>query len=525
MVAAVAAIQPHEAAAELLKRRQRRRAAIGSLAEFVKQAWPIIEPGKPLFWNWHLDIICDALERQARGEPEYRKLLICVPPGTMKSLLVSVFQPAWQWLLQPERRKLFLANDDDLAVRDSRRMRDIVTSDWYRELVAFHAKENDGEAWVLTHDQNEKVNFENTRHGFRQCRSITSAITGKRADDIVIDDPIDAKEVVNGSNDQVARRLQAVANVVDVVLPSRVNILAEARWTIIMQRLHESDVAGRAMAEGGWKVIHIQMEFEPGNPLNHPADPRTEPGALMFPDLFPATELAVLKVKLGRHWHSQYQQDPAPDDGTYILAVYFEDDTRYDEPPSAMNIYMASDYAVSEPKDGSRPDFTEHGVFGVAPGSHVYVLDWWYGQTASDEWVRQLIALFKRWKPYCYFGEAGVIQKAMEPSIKLEMDLHKAWTQTEWLPSMVDKAARGRPFQGMAAQKKIHFPRRAPWAERVIKSCVGFPLAWPDDPFDTMSLMCRAIAEAHPAIAKEPEKPRNRDRWADSAPSSDWKTA
>src|SRR5690349_8804408 len=68
--------------------------AIESLASFVQQGWPIIEPGRPLDWNWHLDLICDALERQIRGEEDYRKLLICIPPGTMKSILVSVMAPA-----------------------------------------------------------------------------------------------------------------------------------------------------------------------------------------------------------------------------------------------------------------------------------------------------------------------------------------------------------------------------------------------------------------------------------------------
>lgn len=97
-------------------------AARASLAEFVRQAWPIVEPGTALVWNWHLDVICDALQRQIEGDPEYRKLLVVVPPGFMKSLLVSVFAPAWEWLHNPCRRKLFLANDDEVCTRDSMRM-------------------------------------------------------------------------------------------------------------------------------------------------------------------------------------------------------------------------------------------------------------------------------------------------------------------------------------------------------------------------------------------------------------------
>ncbi len=294
-----------------------------SLSHFVKQHWEVVEPGTPLEWNWHLDVMCDALERQARGEEKYRRLLICVPPGTMKSLLVSVFAPAWQWLENPERRKIFLSNDDELAKRDSRRTREIIRSDKYERLVAYCSKVRGEEPWKLTGDQNEKVNFENTRRGFRQCRSIGSSITGKRADDIAIDDAMDAKAVVNGSTDQIRKRLMEVQNVFDVVLPSRVNDLTDACWTIIMQRLHPSDLAGAALAEGGWHVVILQMEFEPGNTSNHPDDPRTKIGDLLFPKKFPRAAVERLKVQLRYHYWAQYQQRPLPPDGGPLKRWYW----------------------------------------------------------------------------------------------------------------------------------------------------------------------------------------------------------
>lgn len=298
--------------------------AIRSLAEFVRQAWTIIEPGTALLWNWHLDVMCDSLERQVMGDSNYRKLLFTVPPGTMKSLLVSVFAPAWEWLHFPERRKLFFANDDTLAVRDSRREREVITSDWYRALVTIVERRRGREPWTLAHDQNEKINFANTLHGVRQCLSVGAKVTGKRADAICIDDPLDAKEVVNGSMEQVAARLEVVNNVIEKVLPSRVNNLAEARWTIIMQRLHDDDPAGRAIAEGDWRVVNLQMEFEPANPMNHPDDQRTDEGELLFPALFPSAELDKVKKKLGpRHYSSQYQQHPMPGEGGPLKRWYW----------------------------------------------------------------------------------------------------------------------------------------------------------------------------------------------------------
>lgn len=297
--------------------------ALRRFSAFVKQAWPIVEPGTPLRWNWHLDIICSALQQQMQGSKKFRKLLICVPPGSMKSLLVSVFAPAWQWLHDPSRRKLFLSNDERLATRDSRRMREVIWSDWYTQLAATASQRRGELPWTLARDQSEKVNFANTKAGFRQSLSIVSKLTGKRGNDIVIDDPLDAREVVNGSIEQVAKRIADVNNVIDKVLPSRVNNLAEACWTLIMQRLHEQDPAAMAMAEGDWHVINIQMEYEPGNPLNHPDDPRTEMGELMFPSLFPANEIARIKRKLDHDYQAQYQQNPLPKDGGALKQWYW----------------------------------------------------------------------------------------------------------------------------------------------------------------------------------------------------------
>lgn len=294
-----------------------------SLAEFIKQLWEVIEPTTPLVWNWHLDVLCDALERQARGDPAYRKLLIEMPPGTMKSLVVSVFAPAWQWLEQPERRKLFFSNDDKLAMRDSRRMREVVTSPKYRALLRYVSDQRGVEPWALAEDQNQKINFENSSKGFRQCLSMGSNVTGKRGDDITVDDPLDAKEVINGSVDQVRVRVEESNNVIEKVLPNRVNDLRSACWTLIMQRLHPDDPAARAADEGDWKVISLQMEFEPGNVKNCEHDPRTEAGELLFEAKFPREEVDKLRRKLDRHYNAQYQQNPLPPDGGPLKNWYW----------------------------------------------------------------------------------------------------------------------------------------------------------------------------------------------------------
>lgn len=76
--------------------------------------------------------------------------------------------------------------------------------------------------------------------------------------------------------------------------------------------------------------------------------------------------------------------------------------------------------------------------------------------------------------------------------------------------------------------KRWHFPRCAPWAQRVIDQCVDFPNGSHDDAFDANSLMARAIADAHPAIIKSSEERAERDygrRIGRNTSGMGWKTS
>ena len=66
-----------------------------SFAEFAKRAWHVLEPSAELKWGWALDAICLHLEAVTDGR--INRLLMNVPPGSMKSLLTGVMWPAWEW--------------------------------------------------------------------------------------------------------------------------------------------------------------------------------------------------------------------------------------------------------------------------------------------------------------------------------------------------------------------------------------------------------------------------------------------
>lgn len=288
---------------------------------FVRAMWPVIEPATPLEWNWHHEVICEAIQGQLEGRPGYRKLLIEMPPGYMKSVLVSVMRPAWAWLTQPSRRSLYFSCSDKVTIRDSRRTRDLVQSPEYGVLkdVAWKL----GKApriWELRDDQNVKINFHTDLQGSRETYPIGSDFTGVRADDIVLDDLIDVDDVLTGSPETVAARMREMHGIVNNKVKSRVNNKKTACWTLIMQALGVGDPADMACKEGcsclgdeeGWHHIRLPLQYDPDDPHRYPKDPRRVAGELIQPSRDGPNEVRAMTVGVGAmdpiHFQAQYNQ-------------------------------------------------------------------------------------------------------------------------------------------------------------------------------------------------------------------------
>jgi hypothetical protein len=150
--------------------------ACQTLAGFVREAWPTLEPNAGYAHNWHIDAICQHLEAVTAGK--ITRLLINVPPGSMKSLLVSVLWPCWEWSRGLRSLRYVCTSFNDLPVtRDSRKARDLILSPWYQSL------------WpevVLT--RAGETSFANSSTGTREGVPFGS-LTSQRGDRLIIDDP------------------------------------------------------------------------------------------------------------------------------------------------------------------------------------------------------------------------------------------------------------------------------------------------------------------------------------------------
>ena len=286
-----------------------REASRRSLATFAKLAWRILEPSTPLKWGWALDAICLHLEAVTSGD--IKRLLMNVPPGTMKSLLTGVIWPAWEWGPRglPGNRFIGTSHKQDLAVRDAMKCRRLIQSPWYQDRWPI----------ALTSDQNAKTKFENDKTGFREAMAFTS-MTGSRGDRVLVDDPLSADD----ANSQAA--LRAAELTFTEALPTRVNNDLSA-IVVIMQRLHERDTSGVIIGRDmGYTHLCLPMRFESERRCVTPifTDPRKADGELLFPERFSEEQVARLERDMGSYASAgQLQQRPAPRGGGLFRREWF----------------------------------------------------------------------------------------------------------------------------------------------------------------------------------------------------------
>lgn len=457
----------------------------GSLAAFVQQCWPILEPGTPLEWNWHLDIICRELESVTRGET--KDLVICIPPGFAKSLLVSVLWPAWWWLHEPHKRFLTVASVEPLAIRDNGRMREVVESEWYQRLVAFMEEEHGIASWGMAHDQNQKRNFKNMPHqGVRQCFGVIGSPTGSRGDGLIIDDPHQVNDVL-GAPDAVMEKMDAAWHRINVVIDSRVNDRRKRFRVVIQQRVHEHDVAGRILAQGKCRHVVLPMRHDPTHPYIHPDDPRTEPGELLDPVRAPEEEVVEQEERLDvlpGQKEAQLQQRPINASGGLFKSKYMRN--RYDFDPQRPDtrfpfIAVTVDTTIKETKAGAFVSIQGWGVRGVER----YLLDEIHRRMDLVDTEEALLGFCKKWKPNVTLVE----EKATGSAVIRRLQAQIPGLVGFFPDTYGDKTTRAQLSLPAWAAGNVWLPSAewCPWVQEYIAELLAFPKGATKDRVDAMS--------------------------------------
>lgn len=423
----------------------------------------------------HHELLCNALQDVADGDTPY--LMVFMPPGSAKSTYADVVFVPWFMARKPKQNVILTSYGSDLARKQGRRSRQLVKSRSFGNLfeAQLSAESSAADEWSLTNGSEYMAG------------GILSGVTGNRADLLIIDDPVKGRE--EADSETIRKKVRAAF---DDDLVTRLK--PGGRIVIIQTRWHEDDLSGSLLPDGwsgesgmfkgkdgrDWRVVCIPAMASHGDLLGR------KPGEYLWPEWFPESHWRPFKSN-PRTWSALYQQRPQPDEGTFFKREWFR---KWDKLPFVY-YYGTSDYAVT---DGGG-DWTVHRVWGVDAGGTIYRIDGWRGQSASDEWIEKKIDLIAKYEPFAWFGEGGVIQKAIEPALRRRMAERGAFCRLEWLPSVADKPTRARSFQAMLASGRVFFE-----AGTDITEFLHFPAGKHDDDVDAASLIGRAIDQAHPAV-------------------------
>lgn len=503
----------------------------GSLYEFVKAAWQHFDPSD-FVGNWHLEDVCNHLEAVARGH--INRLLINVPPRTGKSNIASICFVPWVWaqpdkgpLIGPQASFFYASYNEQLALEHSLKARRLIESKWYQDRW--------GNRFKLVSDRNRISHFENNKGGYRMSSSVDARSTGWGANAIFADDPHLVKEAESENVRESVVRWWSES------MPSRLNDRKTGAMVVIMQRVHEGDVAGYVLAADlGYVHLCLPMSYVPAHHVNawvdgkvetflgedadeiseentFWVDPRLEDGDLLWPERYPASEVAKLEKELGPYaFASQYQQSPAPRGGGIIREAWWQ---TWDKENAEKNggvpekypgfeyILASLDTAYTEKEENDPSALSIWGIWRDPNGNpKIFLMFCWDERMVLHDLVSRVGADCKQFK----VDRLLIEDKAAGHSVSQELSrlfgsfdfgIELVNPRTGFIKSP-DKVARLQTVVHLFAEGLIYAPDKE-WADRMIKQCATVPRSVHDDLADTCSMALIYLRRAGWAVKKE----------------------
>lgn len=482
-----------------------------SLIEFYKAAWETIDPA-PYVDGWHLHAIAEHLEAVSTGQ--IRKLLITVPPRHSKTLMCSVIWPAWLWakerdpnhpLIGPQCKFLCLSYGDDLALDSALLMRRLIESDWYQARWGKRVK--------LTADQEAKSKFDTTAGGSRISAGFGGTLTGRGGDIKIIDDPLKADDAeLETARQKVIRRY-------DGTLKSRMTDPRHTAEVAIMQRLHDTDLAGHILdTDPDFELLNLPAEFEPNRRIYTSigwTDPRTDDGEILWPERFGRKELAVFK-RNAYEWAGQWQQRPEVRGGSILKRDWWQHyETEDGSVPQMAYVVGSLDPAYTSKEENDPSGFVLLGVwYDEYEIPRVMILNAWRkrlelhgqhvdrlpGETEAEfnkrtqkDWglVEWTVHSCKRFRADKLLVEAKASGHSVAQEIR-RLHSTQGWSTQLVDPRGRDKVARVYAIQHLFAEGMIHIPAYSDgslreWGQQLVDECAAFPKGATDDMVDALS--------------------------------------
>jgi predicted phage terminase large subunit-like protein len=408
----------------------------------------------------HLALL-SALAGLERGDTA--RLMLLLPPGSAKSTYASFIFPAWWMARNPGGAVISASHTAKLAERFGRGVRGLVDEHGARLNLAIRA------------DARAAGHFMTEQGGEYFAIGVNGAVTGRRADLALIDDPI--RSFAEAESGAARERLWNWyrTELLTRLKPRGRIVLATTRW-------HQDDLAGRLAEQEGWQVVRFPALAESDDPLGR------APGEALWPEWEPRDALLERQRSIGeRGFAALYQQAPLASDGLLFNVAKLR---IADTVPAGVCV-RAWDLAAATSGD---PDWTV-GVKMVRDGNGGFWVDDVRRRRAAPDDVAELITDTARQD-----GDAVTIGLPQDPG---QAGIFQTMTLTRLLagfrvlssPERGPKAERAGKVASQVAGGCVTL-RRAPWNAAFMDELAAFPGGSKDDQVDAFS---RAFAMLIPA--------------------------
>jgi predicted phage terminase large subunit-like protein len=464
--------------------RVRPKLAITDLAVFVRHFWSVVEPQTVLLWSPYLDAFCDHLQALAEGRHPSRHLLINMPPRHLKTLILSVFFPAWVWVRWPHKRFLCTSYDIGLSVEAGVKARRLLEHGKYRAILKLA-----GISWEFQGDQNVKSYYENTAGGSRVAHSVGSkGPTGKGADYLIADD-LHPTRFGEG-------QLQEAIEYWDQAFANRVNDPKKAIRIVNGQRVAKGDISDHLLEKepGTWDHLCFPFLYEEpdeNNPAWPPTmlgyvDPRTVEGEVLEPRRWGPKEIQAEQRRGSIYFATQWQQRPSVKGGV----IFKESDFKWWKvaprfEAAAIHCDLATKGSPAQQLEAIKNrSFVVFQLWGYL-GPDSYLIDEERGQWDFERTCQRFVDATKRWGRIFPNAKKVIEAKANGPALVSRLRSQIPGLE-EWEPNG-SKVERAYACQGRVESGNVYLPQDAPWIREWVAEVSGFPNARHNDRVDAFT--------------------------------------
>ena len=432
---------------------------------FLQKVFAALNPGQDYIPSWHIEAIAYQLQRVLNGE--ITRLIINMPPRSLKSITASVALPAFALGHDPTKRFICVSYSGELAKKHSNDFRTIMQSEWYKNLFP--------ESGIGPFKNNE-TEIELIARGFRLATSIGGTLTGRGGDVIVIDDPLKPEDAMSET------KRNAPNEWFRSTLLSRLDNKSEGAIIVVMQRLHLDDLTGFLQRQSDeWTVLELPAIAECDQSIvigpNGVHDRKI--GDVLSPEREPIEVLEELKKTLGSDaFEAQYQQRPVPPGGAMVKRDWIQ---RYKHvPPENEHQYVLLSLDTAS-KGGPNNDWSVCTVWLACKGKRRYLLDVWRRRVDYPTLKDAMRTLARRHKPRkILIEDAGT-------GIALVQELGNEFSGVIAVKPHGDKIARMAATSDKFRAGKVFLPETASWLADLETELFAFPGARHDDQCDSIS--------------------------------------